>query len=760
MKYLRSGIALVVMALVLTTVAAQASTPPQKCQNWLVQWEFPESDDWPPDAWWDAVWPRSGYGVRMHDQVEIKLHVTNDIHEPNRFDFGLDGSCIPWREPGVVATNSWFAEHTRYYFEGQPYALGDTLHTDYLMPYESRELVFTAVYDWTWIAPWSAARLPSIILSYVPLISQWKLIILSGKILGFLMRLESNQSIPMLAYSYHGLVEAAEPPDTTHEVNAWVTYEKGVYLGSSIINGGAASVTTMVGFCLPFPANLVAFCLEAGLWVSCEVTYIKAYDPDPAYTEYALPAVADLPAIADLGPGLHRTVYDLAREVPALAEAEKSSYAKYLGAVEGGDDRWAAAQAAVSKGYALRRAQILRQLSDLTEEMVEPAEIPDAAALAGIRDSLAVHGLPAIEVQILEQFGWSPSAIAEVVDGLIAAPDSAYQEIRNLPQQLSDMAAIVEEGVSRLDETDGGTLVANIRSEPGHVPDLGPRGTVTCYAEFHRLENLDGCQLLSAVLDEELAASRIATTIGDQDGDGIGDLAFEFELGSLSRSWREGDNLLPLRGLLRKTDGDTVAWAGAGVLRALAAPVATYLAEFRLETDPSGVTVSWRCDSCVGTDDFRVTARQDNRVWSLPVVQVAPAHFQARDDTGRRTPSGPVVYELHHREDGVWQLMASDEARGGTSVLATCLQGIHPNPANPRTLINYSVSRTQQVEITIYDARGRRLIRLVDSIVAAGSHSVEWDGQDENGRSAASGTYLVQLRSEERVDTGKIMLAR
>ena len=695
MKRLRTGIVLAALAIAMTAAAVQAAAPAEKCQNWLVQWEFPESDDWPPDAWWDIVWPNNGYGVPMHDRVEIKLHVTNDIHEPNRFDFGLDGSCIPWRRPGVMATNSWFAEHTRYYFDGQPYALGDTLHTDYLMPYESRELVFTAVYDWTWIAPWSAARLPSIIMSYIPLIQEWKLIIVSGKILGFLMRLESNQSIPMLAYSYHGLVEAAEPPGTTHEVNAWVTFEKGVYLGSSIINGGAASITTMVGWCLPFPANLVAFGLEACMWISSEVTYIKAYDPDPAYMDYSLPTVMDLPAIEGLGPGPQRTLYELAREVPALAEAEKSSYAKYLGAVEDGNDRWAAAQAAASKGYALRRAQILRQMSDLCVDLVAPAEIPDAARIAAIRDSMAVHGLPAIEVQILEQFGWSPTAIAEVAEGLLAAPDSAYQEIHNLPANLSDLAAIVEEGVSRLDQTEGGTLVANIRNEPGYVPDVGPRGTLTCFAEFHRLDDLDGCRILSAVLDEELAASHIATTVGDQDGDGIGDLAVEFELGLLARTWREGDNLLPLSGLLRLADGDTVAWAGAGVLRAAGAPVATFLAEFRLDTDAAGVIVSWRCDNCVSTGDFRVTARQGDGIRTLPVVQVAPACFQARDDFSRRTPAGAVVYELHHLEDGIWQLVASEESRGEIPAFATGLQGIHPNPANPRTLITYSVGRTQ-----------------------------------------------------------------
>ncbi|MFH1844867.1 MAG: right-handed parallel beta-helix repeat-containing protein [bacterium] len=83
-----------------------------------------------------------------------------------------------------------------------------------------------------------------------------------------------------------------------------------------------------------------------------------------------------------------------------------------------------------------------------------------------------------------------------------------------------------------------------------------------------------------------------------------------------------------------------------------------------------------------------------------------------------------------------------------------------PNPCNPRTTIPFSLAQHQHVTISLYDLTGRRVAVLVDALYATGDHLVKWNGRDSSGQPAASGTYLVRLKSAEVEQTSKLMLVR
>ena len=78
----------------------------------------------------------------------------------------------------------------------------------------------------------------------------------------------------------------------------------------------------------------------------------------------------------------------------------------------------------------------------------------------------------------------------------------------------------------------------------------------------------------------------------------------------------------------------------------------------------------------------------------------------------------------------------------------TALLGAYPNPFNPSTSIQYCVSGTSRVKMTLYDVAGRRVRALLDKVHDGGSYSVSWDGRDDSGRRVASGVYFC------RMDTG------
>ncbi|HPF36187.1 MAG TPA: FlgD immunoglobulin-like domain containing protein [Candidatus Krumholzibacteria bacterium] len=68
-----------------------------------------------------------------------------------------------------------------------------------------------------------------------------------------------------------------------------------------------------------------------------------------------------------------------------------------------------------------------------------------------------------------------------------------------------------------------------------------------------------------------------------------------------------------------------------------------------------------------------------------------------------------------------------------------------PNPANPRLSVELTLPRAGVHTVRVIDARGRAVATLLDGAASAGAHVLQWDGLDDTGRAAATGTYFVQL---------------
>lgn len=71
---------------------------------------------------------------------------------------------------------------------------------------------------------------------------------------------------------------------------------------------------------------------------------------------------------------------------------------------------------------------------------------------------------------------------------------------------------------------------------------------------------------------------------------------------------------------------------------------------------------------------------------------------------------------------------------------------IAPNPFNPRTQIEFALTRPNLVQLNIYNLRGELVRSLVNGRLETGVHPVVWDGTDDLGRRAPSGAYFARLR--------------
>lgn len=83
-----------------------------------------------------------------------------------------------------------------------------------------------------------------------------------------------------------------------------------------------------------------------------------------------------------------------------------------------------------------------------------------------------------------------------------------------------------------------------------------------------------------------------------------------------------------------------------------------------------------------------------------------------------------------------------------------------PNPFNSSTSVVYFAPQTGRVDISIFDATGRRVKTLISAAHAPGYYSVSWRGTDDAGAAAASGTYFLILTSPAGRQSRKITLVK
>ncbi|MEZ4651542.1 MAG: C25 family cysteine peptidase [Candidatus Eisenbacteria bacterium] len=92
--------------------------------------------------------------------------------------------------------------------------------------------------------------------------------------------------------------------------------------------------------------------------------------------------------------------------------------------------------------------------------------------------------------------------------------------------------------------------------------------------------------------------------------------------------------------------------------------------------------------------------------------------------------------------------------------LAVGLGLSRPNPANPRTRISYNLASTSDVHLRVYDVSGRQVRTLVNGVMEAGVHEVDWDGRSDDAQRVASGIYFLRFEIPGRVEVRQISLLR
>ena len=92
--------------------------------------------------------------------------------------------------------------------------------------------------------------------------------------------------------------------------------------------------------------------------------------------------------------------------------------------------------------------------------------------------------------------------------------------------------------------------------------------------------------------------------------------------------------------------------------------------------------------------------------------------------------------------------------------LRNALSQNRPNPFNPGTSIRFETAQSGHVGLRVYDVAGRLVRTLVARSLSAGQHRAVWSGEDDSGRSVASGVYYYRLETDVFEETKRMLLIR
>ncbi len=308
-----------------------------------------------------------------------------------------------------------------------------------------------------------------------------------------------------------------------------------------------------------------------------------------------------------------------------------------------------------------------------------------------------------------------------------------------------------------------GDLVAN----PETV-NLGRNGHwVTSYVEFPAGLDVANVIVSTVRFNRDAPADVEHTSIGDEDQDGVPDLALKFGMPAVRQTLTEGDEVQVI------VTGEMVGgmrFLTKDILRVIRHGVNAPNGGERLAFGET-FTISWTVPQSWDVHHADLTYSLDGGIswhvivtgatgtsfaWSVPPVasQRALVRVTLFDDVGM------IAYDSC---DGVFEIQGIPSAAArDTHVESRIALQNGPNPfkAGTFTTITFQLPRPAPVSLKVYDVAGSLVRTLREDWTAAGRHLVHWDGLDNDRRQVAAGIYFCRLHVEEAGLTRRMLVLR
>jgi DNA-binding beta-propeller fold protein YncE len=104
-------------------------------------------------------------------------------------------------------------------------------------------------------------------------------------------------------------------------------------------------------------------------------------------------------------------------------------------------------------------------------------------------------------------------------------------------------------------------------------------------------------------------------------------------------------------------------------------------------------------------------------------------------------------------------VVAGVDPADAATATAFALSAITPNPARDQAVVSYALPRAASVRLTVLDAQGRAIARLLDGVQPAGRHSIAWTIGGNRAR-VRPGLYFVRYEVPGREFSRRVAVTR
>ncbi|MCF7885742.1 MAG: discoidin domain-containing protein [Candidatus Marinimicrobia bacterium] len=118
--------------------------------------------------------------------------------------------------------------------------------------------------------------------------------------------------------------------------------------------------------------------------------------------------------------------------------------------------------------------------------------------------------------------------------------------------------------------------------------------------------------------------------------------------------------------------------------------------------------------------------------------------------TDKPVTSRIYEFEIYNLDSTVTDIASDCNDCKGSPEKFELLQ-TYPNPFNSSTQIKFSIPNYGRVNVTIFDAQGRKIKSLLKGKLRKGVHSLVWNGKNEEGNSLSSGIYFISIKYYDQV---------
>ena len=185
-------------------------------------------------------------------------------------------------------------------------------------------------------------------------------------------------------------------------------------------------------------------------------------------------------------------------------------------------------------------------------------------------------------------------------------------------------------------------------------------------------------------------------------------------------------------------------------------PLPVELTSFTASSNGSVVNLTWTTATELNNRGFEVERKTSVEWQNIGFVTgngttTDQKTFNFRDENAT---SGKIEYRLIQIDfDGSFSYSNTIEVELNPTVFS--LGQNFPNPFNPSTVIRYALPVAGNVTLNVYNTLGEKVAELVNGLMPAGNHSVQFDASKLN-----SGLYIYEIKAGAFTASRKMLLVK